>query len=299
MDRNYKDFLTDVADKKRFSNETEYAYFTIIRDKATPKNVKDEAKKRIAANHVPFVISVAKKFSSRNSSRCDLVNVGMTGLMRAIDSFDPDSGNRFISYAVWWIRQAIYKHVFNDDDLIHVPQNEKVRLRKLTKDRDFSDVDLEDIGLTKKEIENLMSASSAQSVKSLDSPVARSNYSDSSDLTYADVIKGPDLYCQKEEEEFNRNVRSLLDLVSSEKDKDIITKSFGLDGHVHSFHEIGEYYGRSGERMRQYRTRAIRRLAASARKSNMFREMAGLPRLSSADSYESAARYGSTEAESN
>ena len=47
MDRNYKDFLTDVADKKRFSDETEYAYFTIIRDKDTPKNVKDEAKKRI------------------------------------------------------------------------------------------------------------------------------------------------------------------------------------------------------------------------------------------------------------
>jgi RNA polymerase primary sigma factor len=282
MDRSYKDFLADMADRRRISDETETAYFTILKKKNLPDNIKRELKRRIADNHIPFVISVANKFSSKNATRCDLINIGMTGLMRAIDSFSVDSGYRFISYAVWWIRQAIYKYVFNDDNLIHIPQNEKIRIKRLLKESEKTGVPLSQMNLTKKELENINLAQSAMAIYSLDLPVVHSNYMDGSDLTYAEVIPGVNLYTQKEEEEFNKNVKSILDLVSG-SDRDVLAKSFGIGEHQHSFREIGEAYGRSGERIRQYRNRALRRLTSAAKKTDLYREMAGLPRLKSTE----------------
>lgn len=282
MDRSYKDFLADMADRKRISDETETAYFTILKKKNLPDNIKRELKRRIADNHIPFVISVANKYSSKNSTRCDLINIGMTGLMRAIETFSVDSGYKFISYAVWWIRQAIYKYVFNDDNLIHVPQNEKTRIKQLLKESEKTGVPLSQMNLTKKELENINLAQSAMAIYSLDLPVAHSNYMDGSDLTYAEVIPGVNLYTQKEEEEFNRNVKSILNLVS-DSDRDVLAKSFGIGEHQHSFREIGEAYGRSGERIRQYRNRALRRLTSAAKKTELYREMAGLPRLKSTE----------------
>ena len=194
----------------------------------------------------------------------------MTGLMRAIETFSVDSGFKFISYAVWWIRQAIYKYVFNDDSLIHVPQNEKTRIKQLLKESEKTGVPLSQMNLTKKELENINLAQSAMAIYSLDLPVAHSNYMDGSDLTYAEVIPGVNLYTQKEEEEFN-------------SDRDVLAKSFGIGEHQHSFREIGEAYGRSGERIRQYRNRALRRLTSAAKKTELYREMAGLPRLKSTE----------------
>ena len=282
MDRNYKNFLADMADRKRISDETETAYFNILKNKNLPDNIKRELKRRIADNHIPFVISVANKYSSKNSTRCDLINIGMTGLMRAIETFSVDSGFKFISYAVWWIRQAIYKYVFNDDNLIHIPQNEKVRIKRLLKESEKTGVPLSQMNLTKKELENINLAQSAMAIFSLDLPAVHSNYIDGSDLTYAEIIPGVNMYTQKDEEEFNTNVKSILNLVSG-SDRDVLAKSFGIGEHQHSFREIGEAYGKSGERIRQYRNRALKRLAAVAKKTELYREMAGLPQLKSTE----------------
>lgn len=282
MDRSYKDFLADMADRKRISDKTETAYFNILKNEKLPDNIKRELKRRIADNHIPFVISVANKFSSKNATKCDLINIGMTGLMRAIETFSVDSGFKFISYAVWWIRQAIYKYVFNDDNLIHIPQNEKIRIKRLLKESEKTGVPLSQMNLTKKELENISLSQSAMAIYSLDLPVAHSNYMDGSDLTYAEVIPGVNLYTQKEEEEFEKNVKSILNLVSG-SDRDVLAKSFGIGEHQHSFREIGEAYGRSGERIRQYRNRALKRLASVAKKTELYREMAGMPKLKSTE----------------
>ena len=282
MERSYKNFLADLANRKRMPEETELAYFKIIKNPKISLSIKKEAKKRIADNHIPFVISVANKYSANNSTRGELINIGVTGLMRAIDSFSPDTGNKFISYAVWWIRQSINSYIFNHDDLIHIPQNERLRLKRLLKQSKETGVPLSQMNLTKKELENINLAQSAMTIYSLDLPVAHSNYMDGSDLTYAEVIPSVNLYTQKEEEEFNKNVKSILNLVS-DSDRDVLAKSFGIGEHQHSFREIGEAYGRSGERIRQYRNRALRRLTSAAKKTELYREMAGLPRLKSTE----------------
>lgn len=282
MERSYKNFLADMANRKRMPEETEMAYFKIIRNPKISLSIKKEAKKRIADNHIPFVISVANKYSASNSTRGELINIGVTGLMRAIDSFSPDTGNKFISYAVWWIRQSIYSYIFNHDDLIHIPQNERLSLKRLLKQSEESGVPLEELCATKKEFENISAAMSALNIHSMDMPV-RSEFQDGQDLTLADIIPGPDLQKTKEHEEYKSHVNTFIELVEG-RDKDILSKAYGIGDRVYSFKEIGEMYGRSGERIRQYKTQAIRRLNAAARKSNLYKEIAGLPKLNPEES---------------
>lgn len=277
MERSYKNFLADMANRKRMPEETELAYFKIIRNPKISLSIKKEAKKRIADNHIPFVISVANKYSANNSTRGELINIGVTGLMRAIDSFSPDTGNKFISYAVWWIRQAIYSYIFNNDDLIHVPQNERLRLKRLLKQAKETGTSIEELCTTRKEFENIRAAMSALNIHSMDMPV-RSEFQDGQDLTLADIIPGPDLQQIKEQEEYKSHVNTFIELLE-DRDKEILSKTYGIGDRVYSYKEIGEMYGRSGERIRQYKAKAVRRLNAAARKSNLYREIVGLPKL--------------------
>ena len=277
MERSYKNFLADMANRKRMPEETELAYFKIIRNPKISLSIKKEAKKRIADNHIPFVISVANKYSANNSTRGELINIGVTGLMRAIDSFSPDTGNKFISYAVWWIRQAIYSYIFNNDDLIHVPQNERLRLKRLLKQAKETGTSIEELCTTRKEFENIRAAMSALNIHSMDMPV-RSEFQDGQDLTLADIIPGQDLQQIKEQEEYKSHVNTFIELLE-DRDKEILSKTYGIGDRVYSYKEIGEMYGRSGERIRQYKAKAVRRLNAAARKSNLYREIVGLPKL--------------------
>ena len=277
MERSYKNFLADLANRKRMPEETELAYFKIIKNPKISLSIKKEAKKRIADNHIPFVISVANKYSANNSTRGELINIGVTGLMRAIDSFSPDTGNKFISYAVWWIRQSIYSYIFNHDDLIHIPQNERLRLKRLLKQSKETGTSIEELCTSRKEFENISAAMTALNMHSMDMPV-RSDFQDGQDLTLADIIPGPDLQKTKEQEEYKSHVNTFIELVEG-RDKEILSKAYGIGDRVYSYKEIGEMYGRSGERIRQYKTQAIRRLNAAARKSNLYREIVGLPKL--------------------
>lgn len=276
MERSYRNFLADMANRKRMPEELEQAYFKIIKNPEISLSIKKEAKKRIAANHIPFVISVANNYSANNSTKGELIDIGVTGLMRAIDSFSPDTGNKFISYAVWWIRQAIYSYIFNHDDLIHIPQNERLRLKRLLKQSNETGVPLEELCGTKKEFENISSAMKALNIHSMDMPV-RSEFQDGSELTLADIIPGQDLQKTKEQEEYKSHVNTFIELVDG-RDKEILSKVYGIEGKVYTFKEIGEMYGRSSERIRQYKTKAIKKLNAAARKSNLYREMVGLPK---------------------
>lgn len=275
MERSYKDFLAGLADKKRIPPETELAYFKIIKNPKVSLSIKKEAKKRIADNHIPFVISVANKYSCNNSTRGELINIGVTGLMRAIDSYSPDTGNKFISYAVWWIRQSIYSYIFNNDDLIHIPQNERIRLKKLTKESKRTGVPIEELCTSRKEFDAVSSAMTALNIHSFDAPV-HVDY-DGPEVTLADVIPGADMQKDKESEEFKSNINTFIELVNG-RDKDILSKTYGMEGKIYTFKEIGEMYGKSTERIRQYKNQAIRRLAAAAKKSPIYREIAGLPK---------------------
>jgi RNA polymerase primary sigma factor len=270
--------MADIAGKKRIDNRTEAAYFRILKNPDTKPEIRTEIKKRITANHLPFVVSVANNFTARHSTKGELIDIGVTGLMRAIDSYDPASGNRFISYAVWWIRQSIIKHIFNDDDLIHVPQNELQKLARMQKQSDRTGMDIMDLCNTSKERFTVIDAMAASTTPlSMDLPVP-SDKNEHGDLLMGDVISGPDLYDELESEDFTRPVESIVDLLSG-IDREIISASYGIGRDQLTHKEIAGMVNRTSERVRQIKNKALRKLAAAAIKSARYKELTGLPLL--------------------
>lgn len=276
MESTLKTFMSDIAGRKRIDDRTEAAYFRILKNPNTKPEIRTEIKKRITANHLPFVVSVANNFTARHSTKGELIDIGVTGLMRAIDSYDPASGNKFISYAVWWIRQSIIKHIFNDDDLIHVPQNERQKLARMQKQSDLTGVDIMDLCGTSKERFTLVDAMAASAPAfSMDMPVPTEK-NDRGDLLMADIISGPDLYDEKESEDFTRHVESVVDLLSG-IDREIISASYGIGRDQLTHKEIAGMVNRTSERVRQLKNKALRKLAAAVIKSDRYKELSSLP----------------------
>ena len=274
MERTYSDFLEHVARRKRLPDDVENAYFSILARKDVPERIKDECRRRIVDNHVPFVISVANNYSSCNSSRGDLVNVGIVGLRRAVDTFRPERGVKFISYAVWWVRQVIYKYVY-DDALIRVPLNQRIAIKKLMKKAAETGSQLQELVAGRPDEKALADALAALDLTSIDTPVK--NVEDN-DVLLSDVLSGPDLNTELDSDDAAEKTRKLLEVLD-EKDRNVISSTYGLDGQELTLAEIGEINGGSREWIRVIRNRAMRRLSAVSRKSPIARELMGLKPL--------------------
>ena len=234
------------------------------------KNGDKAAREKLIRSNLRFVVSVAKKFRGQGLALSDLINEGNIGLITALDKFEPDKGYHFISYAVWWIRQSIMKAISEKGRTVRLPlnrSNELMQIQKAQKaimhEKETTDPSVEDVaaatGLDPKLISDLISISG--DVVSFDSPVKKGEDSDS---TFGDFIEaqeqGPE--DQVMEQSMRTAVRGLLSTLS-DKEQDIITRRFGLDGtKPMSLKEIGEVYGLTKERIRQIEKRALERLRA-------------------------------------
>lgn len=277
QERNYADLLDQYAQTRRFDDRTEEIYFDIYRNPSLPRHIRIAARNRIAANHIPFVIKVASSYWSKNSERGDIVDAGITGLVRAIDSFSYGRGVRFISYAVWWIRQAITKYLA-DDELIHVPLNQKITVRKLLRESRSAAPPEEILS----ESRSLSAALSAMNPLSMNSPTRQKEAGP--EIPLGDTVHGPDLMEELCQADFEKSVASVLDLLGR-SDRETVAQSYGIGYDPQTFTEIGKSTGRSHEWIRQKRKAAIRKLAVVARKSNLYRELAGLEPLPRDESY--------------
>ena len=271
QERNYADLLDQYAPTKRFDDRTEEIYFDIYRNPSLPRHIRIAARNRIAANHIPFVMKVASSYWSKNSERGDIVDVGIAGLVRAIDSFSYGHGVRFISYAVWWIRQAITKYLA-DDELIHVPLNQKITIRKLLKESRSAAQPEEILS----ESRSLSAALSAMNPLSMNATVRQSDAGP--EIPLGDTVHGPDLMDELCQADFEKSAASVLDLLG-QSDRETVAQSYGIGYDQQTFTEIGKSTGRSHEWIRQKRKAAIRKLAAVAKTSNLYRELAGLEPL--------------------
>lgn len=234
------------------------------------KNGDKAAREKLIRSNLRFVVSVAKKFRGQGLALSDLINEGNIGLITALDKFEPDKGYHFISYAVWWIRQSIMKAISEKGRTVRLPlnrSNELMQIQKAQKaimhEKETTDPSVEDVaaatGLDPKLISDLISISG--DVVSFDSPVKKGEDSDS---TFGDFIEaqeqGPE--DQVMEQSMRTAVRGLLSTLS-DKEQDIITRRFGLNGtKPMSLKEIGEVYGLTKERIRQIEKRALERLKA-------------------------------------
>ena len=213
-----------------------------------------------------FVVSVAKKYQNRGMALTDLIGEGNVGLLTAARKFDPDQGVKFISYAVWWIRQAILSSLARQGRTVRVPLNRTADLSRIVRSSETLRKELERqpsaeeiaeaTGLTVEVVQSLATLNSSD--VRLDAPVEGEGERSLSDRFVADEQSDPDIQVMDQLliEEIDRALRAL-----PPRDAKVLRLYFGLnDGREHTLEEIGSLLGVTRERVRQLRDRALKRL---------------------------------------
>lgn len=225
-----------------------------------------EAIQELARANLRFVISVAKKYQNRGVSLTDLIQEGNVGLVTAARKFDPEQGVKFISYAVWWIRQAILASLANHGRAVRVPLNrasdlarifrEKERLKQEKGREPTTDELAEATHLTPELVESLQTLNAAEI--RLDAPIGDSEDSQLVERFITEEAAEPEV--EVEGRLLTETITEALATLEP-RDAKVLRLYFGLEGErEHTLEEIGNMLGVTRERIRQLRDRALRRL---------------------------------------
>ena len=226
----------------------------------------EDAIRKLARANLRFVISVAKKYQNRGVSLTDLIQEGNVGLVTAARKFDPEQGVKFISYAVWWIRQAILASLANQGRAVRVPLNrasdlarifrEKERLKQELKREPSPEELSEATELTPELVESLQTLNAAEI--RLDAPIGDSEDSQLVERFISEEAAEPEM--DVESRLLTEAVGEALETLEA-RDAKVLRLYFGLEGErEHTLEEIGNMLGVTRERIRQLRDRALRRL---------------------------------------
>ncbi|WP_116106579.1 RNA polymerase sigma factor RpoD/SigA [Lewinella sp. IMCC34191] len=239
------------------------------------------ALERLTKANLRFVVSVAKQYQNQGLSLSDLINEGNVGLIKAAKRFDETRGFKFISYAVWWIRQSIMQAIVEYSRLVRMPNNKAAGYTKVTEaiasfqqefERDPEPEELAEIlQISVADVDRAMRGRMRH--LSFDAPVA----GDDSDITMLDTLpndegSNPDLKVMGES--LSKEVVANLNLLAP-RERAVLAAYFGLDGEEQlNLEEIGDRFDLTRERVRQIKERAIRRLRRS-RNKNLLRSYLG------------------------
>ncbi|MBQ3634855.1 MAG: sigma-70 family RNA polymerase sigma factor [Bacteroidales bacterium] len=228
------------------------------------------ALEKLTKANLRFVVSVAKQYQNQGLSLPDLINEGNLGLIKAAEKFDETRGFKFISYAVWWIRQSILQALAEQSRIVRLPLNQVGSLNKINK------------AYSKFEQENERKPSAEELAEQLDLPADKVSdtlrvsgrhisvdapFQEGEDNSLLDVIvnnDSPNADRQLMNESLSREIERALSTLT-ERESDIVKLFFGIGCQEMTLEEIGEKFGLTRERVRQIKEKAIRRLRQNSR----------------------------------
>ena len=242
------------------------------------RKIKDgdqEALEKLTKANLRFVVSVAKQYQNQGLSLPDLINEGNLGLIKAAQRFDETRGFKFISYAVWWIRQSILQALAEQSRIVRLPLNKIGTINKINKAYAYLEQEYERepradeiaalLDITESEVKDSMRNSSRH--LSMDASLTQDKDNNMYDVLKSEDSPTPDkgLLYESLKQEINRTISTL-----QQREADIIKLYFGLDSkHPMTLEEIGEKFELTRERVRQIKEKAIRRLKNQAKCKNL------------------------------
>lgn len=231
-----------------------------------------EALEKLTKANLRFVVSVAKQYQNQGLSLSDLINEGNLGLIKAAQRFDETRGFKFISYAVWWIRQSILQALAEQSRIVRLPLNKVGSLNKIN--RAFSELEqsfereplpeelAQQLNISTNEVETTLSVAARH--VSVDAP-----FVEGEDNSLLDVLESTGLPETDEKLEYMESLRQEIERslgTLSERQADIIRLYFGLGlEHPISLEDIGNRFGLTRERVRQIKDKAINKLRSASR----------------------------------
>jgi len=232
------------------------------------------ALEKLTKANLRFVVSVAKQYQNQGLTLPDLINEGNLGLIKAAEKFDETRGFKFISYAVWWIRQSILQAIAEQSRIVRLPLNQVGSLNKISK------------ALNRFEQENERAASSEEIAESMELPKDKvadtmrvsgrhisvdAPFAEGEDGSLLDVLVNSDspntdtvLMNESLVQEIDRSLSTLTD-----RESDILRLFYGIGTSELTLEEIGDQFGLTRERVRQIKEKAIRRLRHSSRSKHL------------------------------
>jgi len=227
------------------------------------------ARDHLIKANIRLVVNIAKRYRQYSESFLDLIQAGNEGLIRAVDKFDYTKGNRFSTYATWWIRRAVLRHLNQKERMIRLPNYLSSRIRKIHQTRKELSIQLkrtptmDEIGqaldLTGEDVRRLLNY--AQHTLSLDEPFG--NDDDSSLENYIENTNAPNPFIEVRQNLLSEDILDALDELT-EREAQILKMRFGLGGYrQYTLKELGEIFGLTRERIRQIQKGALRKLRQS------------------------------------
>ena len=229
------------------------------------------ALEKLTKANLRFVVSVSKQYQNQGLTLGDLINEGNLGLIKAAKRFDETKGFKFISYAVWWIRQSILQALAEQSRIVRLPLNRVGSLNKIS--RSFSELEQKfEREPSPDEIAELLELSTAEVADtlklsgrhvSMDAPFVQGEENGLLDVLANEDAQSPDAGLLHDS--LRREVQRALSTLTL-READVVTLHFGLNGHAaRTLEEIGEQFNLTRERVRQIKEKAIRRLTHTTR----------------------------------